>query len=127
MRIWSSDITTDMKKKVIIPILLGTALLSLHFYSLDGVHGNMMSLIFNPDTEYSEGYSDKAFRKIEVGQKKEDVIQLLGEPISSSQPKKKTREVLWYSHSPSGGDYRLRTVTIIDGRVSAVTNSYYVD
>lgn len=118
-----------MKKKITILLTILAATFAVHVHSLDGIHGNLLALS-QTDTEYSENYSDAAFRTIKTGQTKESVIEALGQPISINQIKrkdKKNQELLWYSHSPSGSSYRLRTIEFVDGIVSEVTSHYYID
>ena len=120
----------NRKTKILLILFLATLAIGFHIYALDGIHGNIFDLIAKTDTEYSKDYSDSAFRKVKIGQSKEKVMELIGEPLSSSavkRKKKSDKEVLWYSRSPSGGSYRLRIVELIEDKVVNVKNYFYID
>ncbi len=108
---------------------LGIIGIYLHQQSIDGLHGRFLVILGTTDTEYAEGYSDSAFKRIEIGQSPEEVIELLGKPFNyESEQRKRASNRRWmYSRSPNSRDYLFRRVQFKDGKVSEVDGFYYVD
>lgn len=52
-----------------------------HYWSLDGLDGLLLGLLFGDDTEYSTRYTDRSFRRVKVGMSQEAVRELLGSPL----------------------------------------------
>jgi hypothetical protein len=50
-------------------------------WSLDGLHGIVLSVLLRQDTAYAGGYTDRAFRSIQVGMTDGRVRTLLGPPL----------------------------------------------
>jgi hypothetical protein len=101
---------------------------------IDGLSGEIWNLMFATDTKYAKGYSDKAFNKIEIGMTEEEVLNLIGEPLTrwtpfshTNSPNKAHYIGLQYSESPSSTNYRLRQVYINNGVVAEVIGYFYVD
>lgn len=61
-------------------IMLLTALLSIHFFWMDGIVGALAEITIG-NTVYSDLYSEWKFRNISVGSSEKDAIVLLGEPV----------------------------------------------
>ena len=94
---------------------------------LDGIGGEISSLVFSPDTKYSENYSHENFRKIKNGMTEEQVTLLIGKPLTIWEPYKSTKHIdkkhyvgFQYSTSPTSVDYRLRQVYFDNGVVAEV-------
>jgi outer membrane protein assembly factor BamE (lipoprotein component of BamABCDE complex) len=80
-------------------------------------------------TQYATGYSDRAFSQVRTDMSSDDVLRILGEPLTratwSSWP-----EGEWGYSQPasSSGHYHLRTVRFsADGKVSAAYKLFYFD
>jgi len=81
--------------------------------------------LFTFDTEYAPGYSKEAFRAVEIGDFKEEVLRLLGQPLRVYG---QVGEVLSYSRSPSGSNYLMRDIVLDnEGRVVEIRSQIYWD
>ena len=128
-----------MKKRywtliVLVFVFITNLIINLDRIILDGISGELSSLVFPPDTKYSEKYSHENFRKIEIGMTEEQVIELIGKPLTVWQPYKPTKYIdkrhyigFQYSESPSSVDYRLRQVYFDNGIVAERKDYYYFD
>lgn len=61
-----------------------TGMLLTHRWLLDGLPGWTLATVYQDDTQYAPGYSDKAFRTVRDGMMEEEVIALLGAPLGMS-------------------------------------------
>ncbi len=81
--------------------------------------------LFTFDTEYAPGYSEDAFRAVEIGDSSEEVLCLLGQPLRVYGL---NGEVLSYSRSPSGSNYLMRDIVLdSEGRVAEIWSQIYWD
>lgn len=55
---------------------------------IDGISGELWDLVLSTDTKYSDGYSDSGFNQVKVGMSKQEVIEILGEPLAIWSPYK---------------------------------------
>ncbi len=82
-----------------------------------------ITYIFPFDTEYAPGYSEAAFRSVQIGDSREDVIALLGEPLFvhtvGVEGTETWGEWLRYSWSPSSKNYLVRQF-MLDGEGQVV-------
>ena len=121
------------RKKKILTITAVIFIVAVSYYrynSLDGIKGNILSLLFWPNTEYAEGYSDTGYRKIQPGFTQEQVIDILGEPFYANEDwnSRSQNEIRWwYSRSLRNTHYRMREVRFVDGTVSRKVHYFYVD
>lgn len=98
--------------------------------ALDGFKGELCGLVFKTDTRYAAGYHHQKFRAIKIGMTEQQVIEILGEPLSRWQPyggEKGHFVGLQYSESPSSTHYRLRQVYLDHGMVAEVISYFYLD
>lgn len=96
------------KKLVLISAAsLTLGLLGTHIYLLDGLDGWFWTGGFQEDTVYARGYSDRGFRKVRHGMRREDVSELLGPPLGE----------VW-SYAPEGASRAV--VTFDEGHVDEV-------
>ena len=120
-----------MKKVLRANLIAGTILLSVviaHFWSLDGIHGNLFGLIGHEDTVYSQRYTDAGFRRIRKGMTEQQVIDILGKPLKEYRPDMTdTLHVLLFSQSPADTDYRIRQINLSHGKVVRKHSEYYMD
>lgn len=91
-----------------------------------------IAFIFPFDTAYAPGYSETAFRSVRIGNSKEEVIALLGEPLfvhSVGVEGTETWGEWWrYSWSPSDTHYLVRKLMLdSEGRVVKVLREIYWD
>jgi hypothetical protein len=81
--------------------------------------------LFTFDTEYAPGYSEEAFRAVEIGDSREEVLCLLGQPLRVYGL---NGDVLSYSISPSGSNYLVRAIVLdSEGRVMEIRSQIYWD
>jgi len=97
---------------------------------LDGLSGEIFGLLIESDTQYSGKYSHKKFSKLRVGMTEEQVVNLIGEPLSKWQPytgEKSHYIGFVYSKSPSSTNYRYRLVNFEHGKVAEIVSYFYTD
>lgn len=70
----------------IVLVLVSVALTAFtaHRLLLDGLDGWLLATFRADDTEYAQGYSDRAFREIRPGMSESDVLSLLGKPVGEA-------------------------------------------
>jgi hypothetical protein len=93
------------------------------------VLGDNSSNILRLNTRCAPGYSEEAFKTIEVGDSEEKVLDLLGNPLErSSDVNNPAREYLWYT-KPIGPseNYLLRNIVIEGGEVVRVYSEDWWD
>lgn len=102
--------------------------------TLDGIQGEILMVVFKPETHYAEQYTHKSFAKVRKGMTEHEVMKLLGKPICRWRPyrftnfKNKAHFVgFQYSESLSDTHYRLRQVYFENGKVAEVIAYYYID
>ncbi|NOJ81898.1 outer membrane protein assembly factor BamE domain-containing protein [Myxococcus xanthus] len=119
-----ADIARKLTRGIVASFLIG---FSAHLLLLDGLDGFLWSLIFRPSTHFAPGYSWLAFRRVQPGMSRDEVVKLLGEPMEVHD--RPTQGALWrYSKSPTDSHYSLRVVFFSDGGVvTRVAHEYYVD
>lgn len=120
----STATTRKLTRGIVALVFMG---LSTHLLLLDGLDGFLASLIFKPSTHFAPGYSWLAFRRVQPGMSRDEVVKLLGEPMEVHDTP--TQGTSWlYSKSPTGSHYSLRTVAFSNsGVVADVVHEYYVD
>ncbi len=94
----------------------------------------VITLILQPDTNYSSGYTDEKFESISVGMTEKQVLDILGEPLTRWRPYLNTKFQdkehfvgLQYSESPGSGHYNLRQINLDNGKVAEIISYFYVD
>lgn len=103
----------------------------IHFTYLDGFGGLLFALALGQDTEYAPKYSEAKFKRIIPGMTKAEVLELVGEPLSTradAGPSSSHRsEYWWYSRSPSNTHFHHRYLVFAGDRVTEVGHEFYVD
>jgi outer membrane protein assembly factor BamE (lipoprotein component of BamABCDE complex) len=110
-------------------IFLGLLLILFHANPkiiLDGYIGLICSPLLKTDTQYAGGYTDWKFIQVHNGMSEEEVVAILGEPISTWQ---RDPDTITYCYSTSFGDthYRIRQINFSDGKVRDKTSEFWVD
>ncbi|RQV96850.1 hypothetical protein EH221_04520 [bacterium] len=72
----------------------------------------------NDITKCADGYSEDKFGSIKLGQSEYEVMKILGEPLE---------EIWGYSKSPNSTDYRIRLISIKNGKVTSKLHKLYYD
>jgi hypothetical protein len=109
--------TAAWRKVLALSSVIGSILATLAFL--------VFVFFFTFDTEYAPGYSEEAFRAVEIGDSKEEVLSLLGQPLRVYGM---DREVQSYSRSPSGSNYLMRDIVLdSEGRVVEIRSQVYWD
>lgn len=119
-----------MKSAFKVFITLITLFLILYFLypPIDGIKGELLALLLGENTVYSKNYSDNAFRKITIGMTKEEVEQLLGEPLFIGKFPESSLEIWDYSEQIGSGDnFRRREFSLVEGKVESINAHFYVD
>ena len=94
---------------------------------LDGYSGLILNLLLlTDDTKYAENYTGRKFLKIKNGMTKQEVIHILGNPLTEWNPEENI-DALQYSESPKDTHYRLRQVYLINNIVTERISYFYVD
>ena len=112
---------------VLLVALLLSAMIGIHTSLLDGLHGRLLSLALATDTEYAKGYSDDAFRRVRLGQGKEEVLGLIGEPLFKRSDATGRKERWIYSRSQTSSHYFYREVQLAGDVVSEKRHHFYID
>ena len=108
-------------------VVAGSVTLSLPFVLLDGWPWTLMPLVWEDDTEFSPGYSEVGFWKVEAGMSPADVVARVGAPLERYRIPD-SEGVGWrWTRSPHDSSYRVRVVIFLDGRVSEKISVFYVD
>ena len=84
------------------------------------------SVLAGHDTAYSAGYNEVGWRKLRLGMMQAEVEPILGPPL------KKTilygqREIWTYSTSPDDGNYWMRQIHFLGGKIEKLDDRFYVD
>ena len=110
--------------------------IGLHFISFDGWPW-LLAPALGDDTEFAEGYSGREFWSVREGMTAPEVLARIGAPFT-----RMTAGPVWdiedgwlgegeeywtWSHSPHGGNFRLRALHFRDGRVVEKVATYHVD
>lgn len=94
------------RRRAALLIAVLTLIFAAVWYPLP-VIDKIASVIFFPqDTIYAPRYSDEAFRKVRVGQNRQEVLVLLGEPLERGRHQDDSTEYWYYSrHGPRYQNY----------------------
>jgi len=108
---------------------------------IDGLSTELMGLLVFMNTQYADDYSHAGFRRIKVGKSEQEVLDILGEPLSRIGPYSKhpcgTTQCpgegrylsLVYSMPPNlrNTNYRARHVTLNNGVVVEIYGRFSAD
>ena len=117
-------------------LLAATVLLVFFFVSAmknpmvqSGRDAFLFLLFFGEDnTQYSAGYSENAFWKVKPEMSEDEVLELLGEPISVDRGGIPARQYWRYTADPTETSFFFRVVVFgSDGKVEKIDGHYYVD
>lgn len=134
------DMWRFLRKFIPIAIILALIASWFHFHLLDGLDGFLLRLIVgSEDTLYAEGYTDKGFRSVRQGYRREQVERALGKPMEIV-PAGRTAPKNWvfrlsdggyegwiYSVSRNDSHYRIRVILFKQGVVIGKVAEFYVD
>jgi hypothetical protein len=86
----------------------------------------IVSVLAGHDTAYSAGYNELGWRALRRGMTQAEVEPKLGTPL------KKTilygqREIWTYSTSPDDGNYWMRQIHFLGGKIEKIDSRFYVD
>ncbi|WP_028582186.1 hypothetical protein [Desulfogranum japonicum] len=118
-----------MRKTLPIVTIVLISFFLFRYNSLDGIDGLIFSTFFIEDTVYSEGYSEKKYKSIDLGMSKEKVLKILGKPLYTNEKweAKKSEDRWWYTKSPGDTHYRIREIRFSNNQVTEKHHEYYVD
>ena len=105
-------LSATTKRWIVATVTMMVAVGVVHRVLMDGLDGWLLARVYGDDTEYAQGYSDRAFKTIRSGMSESDVVRVLGEPIGEA----------WVYASVSRSD---RTVLFINskGRLEHVSDN----
>lgn len=106
--------------------MITVALVALHISLIDGLDGMIWASLFQEDTEYAPGYTDRGWRALRIGMTQGEVTAIIGEPLQLWTNEDASVGMRW-SRSPGDTDYRCRVLQFKDGRVTEKHSEYYVD
>jgi outer membrane protein assembly factor BamE (lipoprotein component of BamABCDE complex) len=107
-------------------VLVNASLFFVDNLLLDGFRGLVLSVLFDAkSTEYAPLYTDAAFGRIAIGDTKQIVVELLGEPLDKGSWQGVER--WWYSRSNNDTHYRLREIQFRENHVVKKIAYFYVD
>jgi hypothetical protein len=113
-------------KKVIILLLVVISIILIDRCFINGLIGTIEGIITSEDTVYAGRFNEKLFKKIKIGDSKERVISLIGNPLRKYFVN--NVEHWWYSVSPSSGSFFKRAVEFSgDGKVTEIQHYFYLD
>ena len=98
-----------------VPVLVLAMYLILNRIYIDGFFGNALAIFVGEKTEYAVGYSDRGFKDIRVGARKEEVLKRLGPPLHVYNSE--GREFLFYSRPLSQKDNFLQRIIVTQDNV----------
>jgi outer membrane protein assembly factor BamE (lipoprotein component of BamABCDE complex) len=76
------------------------------------------SNVFPEKSVNKQNYSEALFKQIKKNMTREEVLHVLGPPLTES----------WiYSTSPGDMSYRMRTITFVDEKVKDICHEFYID
>ncbi len=85
----------DNRRKHATPLILAVGLVVagvlFQGWSLDGFQGLVFGLLFDENTSYAGGYSDRGFRAVRRGMTEDQVHGLVGQPLSEGWSYEVTR------------------------------------
>ena len=97
---------------------------------LDGSSGLVAGILFGEDTEYTPGYSEQAWTKVQVGMSLQQVRTLIGPP-QKHWPISDTKDPGTFgerwSYSPGDTNFRCRVLIFREGHVYDKHQEFYVD
>ena len=117
-------------------VLLGlAALVSVGVYLTTCPHCRTVGdrfryLVFLKDdaTTFASAYNDAAFDRVGIGMTKDQVHQLLGEPLAVEHYGGQADKEIWrYTKAPPDRNFWFRIVVFETGRVTKVEGKYFVD
>ena len=104
---------------------LTSGLLIAHLTLLDGVGG--LFAIGSSLTEYAPGYSDQAFRRVQLGDSERAVLELLGPPLVKFEYPTGATVTWGYTRSRIHRSYRYRRRQVVFGRDGKEVKRFTMD
>lgn len=88
----------------------------------------LLPLIYDERTRYAAGYTEEGFRSLKAGVSKDDVLRVLGEPLSRREIAG-GRSIFYYSEQATARDNYLVRNVVFDsqGRLLERHAEFYVD
>ena len=105
-------------------------LLAIFLYAilLPGPKDLLRSLIIGHDTVYAPGFSERNFRRVQIGMTPEEVEATMGcPPIQVIDYPSKDKYYWEYSMSPGDTHHWMWTVSFNAGRVTRTSHGFYFD
>ena len=91
----------------------------------DGILGVILPVLFPDTTNYATMFQEQAFDDICIGDDKDEVLKVLGNPLQQDMCDGLER---WrYTKSGVDSHYRMRQITFDNGMVISKQSYYYID
>ena len=87
----------------------------------------LRSLMLGHDTVYAPGFSERNFRRIQIGMTPEEVEATMGWPPLGVHKYPDNYQIWNYTQSPGDTHHFKRNVAFEHGRVVGIASLYYVD
>ena len=106
-------------------IVVVVVALLVHIKLPDGILGVILPVLFPDTTNYAPGFQEKAFDDICIGDDKDEVLKVLGNPLQQDVWEGLER---WrFTESRADSHYRMRQITFENGIVVSKQSYYYID
>lgn len=120
-------LTTKLLLTLLVLLLL-IDIIRMQSYESQGIGDAIMDFMFDDDTCYAHGYSESGFREIKKGMIANEVVRLIGAPLSIGKYCGIDYKSAWvYSKPCRNSHYRVRVVIFMHGTVVKKDSSFYVD
>ena len=108
-------------------ILIAVIVIALlvHIKLPDGILGVILPVLFSDTTNYAPGFQEQAFDEICIGDDKDEVLKVLGNPLQ--QDVRDGLERWRFTESRADSHYRMRQITFENGIVVSKQSYYYID
>ena len=99
------------------------------FFSNADFQEFVLSNLYQEETIYAKGYSPKHWKRIKLGDSREKVLKILGEPLKKLLNRKDEARAFFYSsQGPKNTNYRVRSIIFNEsGMVIEKNNYFYLD
>jgi hypothetical protein len=119
-------------KKLFLIISITISIIIILFFSLfclnKGFQEFVLSSISEEETIYAKGYSDKAWKEVNINDTIERVVKLLGDPIKIYRRDDGSSSYYYSDQKTGRSNYKMRVIIFNkEGRVKEKYREFYID